>query len=70
MYSLSVIIPVYNTEQYIERCIESLINQTLNNIEIIIIDDGSTDKSLEIINSFKEKYSHMRVITQSNSGQG
>lgn len=70
MYSLSVIIPVYNTEQYIERCIESLINQTLNDIEIIIIDDGSTDKSLEIINSFKEKYSHMRVITQSNSGQG
>lgn len=63
---ISVIVPVYNLEDKIERCIESLINQTLKDIEIIVIDDGSTDKSLEKIQRFKEK--NIKTITQKNSG--
>ena len=46
---LSVIVPVYNDEQYVGKCIESIIEQTISNIEIIVINDGSTDKSLAII---------------------
>ena len=47
--SVSIIVPVYNVEQYLERCLNSLINQTLQNIEIICINDGSTDNSLSIL---------------------
>ena len=52
---VSVIVPVYNVEKYLGRCIESLINQTFTNIEIILVNDGSTDRSLEIIEKYKEK---------------
>ncbi|MBU5315062.1 glycosyltransferase [Clostridium bornimense] len=70
MCEISIIIPVFNTERYIEKCFQSAIHQTFKSIEIIIIDDGSTDKSLEIINLFKKKYSFINVIVQKNSGQG
>ena len=53
---VSVIIPVYNTEDYLRECIESLVNQTLREIEILIVNDGSTDSSLEIMKEFKNKY--------------
>ena len=46
---ISVIVPVYNTESYLKKCIESIINQTFRNIEIILVDDGSTDTSAEIL---------------------
>ncbi len=60
---VSVVIPVYNGEKFIESCIDSVLNQTYKNIEIIVINDGSTDKSLEIIN---DKYTQISVYNQKN----
>ena len=65
---VSIIVPVYNCEKYIGRCIESLINQTYNKIEIILIDDGSIDKSLNIIKQYSEKDDRIIIINQENSG--
>ena len=67
---VSVIIPVYNTEIYLNECLNSIINQTLENIEIICIDDGSADNSLNILNGFKQKDSRIKVFTQENAGPG
>ena len=55
MPKVSVIVPVYNVEEYLERCLDSLVNQTLKDIEIIIVNDGSTDGSKEIIQKNKRK---------------
>ena len=65
---LSVIIPVYNAEQYLNRCIDSIIGQTLKDIEIIIIDDGSTDNSWRIIEGYTREYESIIGIRQKNSG--
>ena len=65
---VSVIVPVYNNENEIERCIESLVNQTYNNIEIVCIDDGSTDSSLERLELMKKRYSNIRILAQKNMG--
>ncbi|MGE0092513.1 MAG: glycosyltransferase [Bacteroidales bacterium] len=65
---ISVIIPVYNTGAYLAASLESVINQTLTNIEIIVVNDGSTDNSPEIINIYKERDSRILVINQANSG--
>lgn len=62
---VSIIIPVYNTENFIKECIESAINQTYPDIEIIVINDGSTDNSLRIINEFDGK---IKIISKSNGG--
>ncbi|KAG4084006.1 nucleotide-diphospho-sugar transferase [Neocallimastix lanati (nom. inval.)] len=59
---ISVVIPVYNTELYLERSIQSVLNQSLKEIEIICIDDSSTDNSLNILNEFKKKDSRIRII--------
>lgn len=59
---LSIIVPNYNNEKYIEKCLESILSQTYKNIEIVIIDDASTDKSIDIINGYKKKYSFIKVI--------
>lgn len=66
---ISVIIPVYNTSVYLEQCLESLISQTLMEIEIICINDGSTDNSLSILETYKNKDSRIKIINQQNKGQ-
>lgn len=63
---ISVIIPVYNSEKYLKQCLDSVINQTYNNLEIIVVNDGSTDKSLEIIKSYKD--SRIKLINKENGG--
>lgn len=65
---ISVIIPVYNVEGYLPRCIESVLKQDYKNIEIILIDDGSTDNSLVICNAYACKYKNFKVIHQENAG--
>jgi len=65
---VSVIIPVYNVEQYLEECLDSVINQTLNNIEIICVNDGSTDSSLGILEAYEKKDNRVRIISQENKG--
>lgn len=65
---ISVLIPVYNTEKYLDRCLSSVMRQTLSEIEVIIIDDGSTDKSLEICKRYATKDSRFRVYHTSNQG--
>lgn len=67
-YDLSIIIPAYNCEKYIERCVKSIINQKNNLIEIIIINDGSTDNTLEICKNLENQYKNIKIIDQENSG--
>lgn len=68
MIKVSLIVPVYNTSKYLDKCLNSLINQTLEEIEIIIINDGSTDDSEKIIKSFKDK--RIVYISKKNEGIG
>lgn len=65
---ISVIIPVYNVEKYLEKCVDSVITQTYKNFEVILVDDGSTDKSGEICDFFSEKYEYIRTIHKTNGG--
>ena len=70
MAKVSVIIPVYNSKDYLAECIESVISQTLKDIEIILIDDGSTDESLNICESFSKLDSRISILRQKNKGAG
>ena len=66
----SVLIPVYNTEKYLEECLQSVLNQTYKDYEIILVDDGSTDSSPQICDDYQNKYPNtIKVIHQKNSGQ-
>lgn len=67
---ISVIIPVYNAEKYLCECLDSIINQTLRDIEIICIDDGSTDNSLNILTEYASRDNRFIIISQKNSGVG
>lgn len=67
---ISVIIPMYNCEGYVAECMQSLQRQTLKNIEIICIDDGSTDDTLKIVESFAKSDRRIRILTQENKGSG
>lgn len=67
---VSVIITVYNAEQYLNQCLDSIVNQTLKEIEIICVDDGSSDGSLEILQSYGDRYNHIKVVQQENGGAG
>lgn len=65
---ISVIIPIYNVEKYLEKCIDSVLAQTYRNIEIILVDDGSTDKCADICDSYLKKDSRVKVIHKVNGG--
>ena len=65
---VSIIVPVYNVEEYLVKCLDSLVNQTLKEIEIICINDGSTDNSLEILNTYAQKDSRITIIDKKNEG--
>lgn len=65
---ISIIVPVYNVEQYLDKCVENLINQTYKNLEIILVDDGSKDKSGHICDLWKEKDNRIKVIHKKNGG--
>ena len=65
---ISVIVPVYNTSKYLEKCIESILNQSLKEIEVICINDGSIDNSLEILEKFSKQDRRVKVINQINKG--
>ena len=65
---VSVIVPVYNVEQYLERCVHSVLKQSYHNLEIILVDDGSTDKSGELCDQFKKVDSRITVFHKANGG--
>lgn len=69
MVKLSIIVPVYNAEEYLEKCVASLQNQTVDSVEILIINDGSADSSLDICNRLALSDKRIKVFNQSNSGQ-
>ena len=68
--AVSLLVPVYNVEKYLSRCLESARDQTLENIEVICINDGSTDRSPEIIREFVEADARFRSVDKENSGYG
>ena len=70
MVAVSVVMPVYNSSSFLNKSIESVQNQTLNDIEIICVDDGSTDDSLDILIDLNDKYGNIKIICQENSGPG
>lgn len=65
----SIIIPMYNAQQYVSQCIESLLCQSMKDFEIVVVDDGSKDKSAEIVRSFMQSDSRVRLVSQENGGQ-
>ena len=69
MVKISVIIPVYNSEKYLEKCLKSVIYQTYENLEIICVNDGSEDNSLNILEDFKKKDERVKIISTENKGQ-
>lgn len=69
MKKISVIVPIFNSEKYLNRCIESILCQTYKNIEVILVDDGSTDNSGRICDLYKNKNSNIQVIRKCNGGQ-
>lgn len=68
MPKISVIVPIYNVEKYLEKCLNSIVNQTFSDIEIICVNDGSTDNSLAILNMFAKDDKRIKVISQENQG--
>ncbi|MCQ2498088.1 MAG: glycosyltransferase family 2 protein [Lachnospiraceae bacterium] len=67
---VSIVIPVYNTSKYLSQCLNSVINQTYKSLEIICVDDGSTDNSLSILKEYADKDSRIRIFTKKNEGKG
>ena len=67
---VSVIIPVYNSEAYLKECLDSVVHQTLQDIEIICVDDGSTDASMDILQKYAQKDERFRILEQQHLGGG
>lgn len=70
IYKVSIIIPVYNVEKYLRQCLDSIVRQTLHDIEIICVNDGSTDSSLQILREYADRDSRFKIIDKKNSGYG
>mgnify|MGYP001052153526 CR=1 FL=1 len=70
MPKFSIIIPVFNVEVYLNQCLDSIVNQSFSDFEVICINDGSTDNSLDILNNYAKKDNRFKVFTQENQGQG
>jgi len=68
--AVSIIVPVYNVQDYLPRCLDSLVAQTLADVEIIAVDDGSTDRSADVLQRYADADSRIKVIRQANQGQG
>ena len=68
--NISILVPICNVEKFLDRCLQSLVNQTIDNIEIICINDGSTDISLNIIKRFADKDKRIIVLDKVNTGYG
>ena len=69
MVKVSVIIPVFNVEKYLEECLESILAQSMKEIEIICVNDGSIDNSLNILRKYEAEYPQIKVLDQLNGGQ-
>jgi len=65
---VSIIIPIYNVEKYLSQCLDSVFSQTLEKIEVICVDDGSTDDSVRVLAEYLNVHSNMIILTQHNSG--
>ena len=70
MPKVSILIPIFNVEKYLRQCLDSAVNQTLKDIEIICINDGSTDSSLEILKEYAKVYNSIKIINKQNTGYG
>ena len=70
MAKVSVIVPVYNVQEYLAECMESILTQTLQDIEIICVDDGSTDRCVEMLDDYARQDQRVKVIHKSNTGYG
>lgn len=69
-YKVSVVVPIFNIFPYLEDCINSILEQTYDNIEIVLVDDGSTDDSGRLCEEYSEKYENIIVVHQVNAGLG
>ena len=67
---VSLLVPVYNVERYLEQCLDSALSQTLSDIEVICVNDGSTDSSPEILRAYAARDGRIRIIDKENSGYG
>ena len=65
---VSIIVPCYNAEKYLKKCLDSIINQTYSNIEIILVNDGSKDNTLKILSDYEKKDNRIIVIDKENTG--
>ena len=71
MGKISVVIPIYNAENYLEKCLQSLLYQTFNDLQVILVNDGSTDSSENIIDKYVKSHSNIfKKVTKQNGGQG
>ena len=67
---VSVILPCYNVQEYVERAIDSVVNQTYSNIEVVAVNDGSTDDTLAVLDNLRTRFANLVVINQKNQGYG
>ena len=68
MCKVSIIVPVYNAEKYLRECVDSILGQTLADLELILVDDGSIDDSPEICDQYAAQYTQIKVIHKANAG--